>query len=338
MYLEINAAGCPNTCRHCSVDGHKPYGPLFTIDQLRAIKKEWSSLTIRYEPTAHPDFPEIYSSDIAMPYDGWLVTNGYGIANRGDYPSLLEKMRQMEFTTLAFTFHGFEEHHDWFVCRKGAYHDLMVATERACEFGFHVNWQIYVDKISIPDLAAFVDLSNKKTGCNPDISIPYHRVSTRLWNYERLRLTLDDVRKYYAPDMVQDSHWNGLLHAEEITAAEWLKKWRCAPYSKDFKILFEPPSWPPDPSVPDLSLTIDHDGKIYLDPMCSPPIYLAKISEGKKKTIEKLQKLPMPQFADISPDELDIPPEEQQQLHPEGFSLRYKEISRKMYAKNPMPA
>ena len=82
MYIDIEAAGCPNTCRHCSVDGHLPYGRLFTLDELRLIRSEWGPLTIRFEPTSHPDFPEVCGGDIAIDHGGWLVSNGFGIARR----------------------------------------------------------------------------------------------------------------------------------------------------------------------------------------------------------------------------------------------------------------
>jgi MoaA/NifB/PqqE/SkfB family radical SAM enzyme len=149
MFVDINAAGCPNTCRHCAADGHLPYGELYSLDELRTIKNEWGPLTIRFEPTAHPDFPEIYQADIASEHGGWLVTNGFGLANRDDYPTVLAKMRTMGMHTIAFTLHGLKEHHDWFVCRAGAFDDILLATRRIWEAGFSINWQIFVDRKGI---------------------------------------------------------------------------------------------------------------------------------------------------------------------------------------------
>ena len=195
MYVYINTAGCSDTCRHCAVDGHFPYGGFYSLDELRSIKNEWGALTILYEPTAHPNFPEIYNADIATGHGGWLVTNGFGLAHRGDYRSVFEKMCAMDITTIAFTLHGLQKHHDWFVCKQGAFDDILLATRRAKEFGYSINWQIYVDKISAGNVPELIDLSIKEIGELPSLNIPYHRVGGRLWHYEKIRLTFDDAEK-----------------------------------------------------------------------------------------------------------------------------------------------
>jgi hypothetical protein len=40
MIIYVDAAGCPNTCRHCSVDGHVPHGDFYALDELRRLKQE----------------------------------------------------------------------------------------------------------------------------------------------------------------------------------------------------------------------------------------------------------------------------------------------------------
>ncbi|MBI5962467.1 MAG: radical SAM protein [Chloroflexi bacterium] len=331
MYVEINAAGCPNICRHCGVDGCFPYGEFFSLSELRTIKDEWGGLIIRYEPTAHPNFPEIYNTDIATAHGGWLVTNGFGLARRDDYLFMFERMRAMSITTIAFTLHGLQEHHDWFVCRQGAFDDILLATRRAKEFGFSINWQIYVDKLGIDDIPELIDLTLKEIGELPSLEIPYNRVGGRLWHYEKIRLTLSDVEKHRLHKLIDDPEKNSLIKPEHLTSSTWLKKWLNSPDSDEFKHPYEPPSWFPEISYPTLCIRIDRNRKTYLDPMCNSPIYLGKISDGKSAIIERLRKLQMPLHCDLMPNEVNLSLEEQEQLHPIGFSLRYKEISKKRF-------
>ena len=333
MYVDINAAGCPNICRHCSADGFRPSGGFYSLDELRSIKIEWGALTIRYEPTAHPNFPEIYHSDIATEHGGWLVTNGFGLAHRDDYRLIFEKMLSMGIETIAFTLHGLKEHHDWFVCQSGAFDDILLATRRAKELGFSVVWQIFVDKAGIGDLPELIDLSVREIGDVPSLEIPYHRVGGRLWHYEKLRLTLSDVEKHKLFQLIDDPSKNCFSHPERLTTISWLHQWLGAPDSDEFKHPYEPRSWVPDVTYPMLSIRVDRNRKVYLDPMCTSPILLGEISEGKGAIIQKLEHLPMPLYANLAPDEVKLSFDEQEQLHPSGFSLRYKEITKKRLSK-----
>jgi hypothetical protein len=80
MYVDVEAAGCPDACRHCSANGRPPYGNFYSLDELRTIGDEWGPLVpYCHEPTAHPDFPEIYDPHIALDHGGYLVTNGFGM-------------------------------------------------------------------------------------------------------------------------------------------------------------------------------------------------------------------------------------------------------------------
>ncbi len=333
MYIDINAAGCSNTCRHCAVDGHLPCGGFYSLDELRSIKNEWGALTIRYEPTVHPNFPEIYNVDIATEHGGWLVTNGSGLVHRNDSPSIFESMRRMNVTTIAFTLHGLQKHHDWFVCRQGAFDDIVLATRRAKEYGYYVNWQIFVDKMGAEGISELIELAIKETDELPSLNIPYNRVGGRLWHYERIRLTLSDVEKYHLDKLIDNPDKNFLVNPKRLTANIWLQKWSDSPNSNEFKHPYEPGSWSPDIAYPMLSIRIDRNRKIYFDPMCSPPIYLGVIPEGKKLICERLEKLPMPLYSNINPHEVKLPYDEQEQLHPSGFSLRYKEITKKRLVK-----
>lgn len=327
MNVDIEVTGCTNTCRHCSADGHPPYGDFFTLDELRTMKQEWGPLTIRHEPTAYSNFPEVYDESIATENGGWLVTNGFGLARRKDYDKVFEKMFEMGIHTISFTLHGLRKHHDWFVCREGAFDDILIATQHSKDFGFQPNWQIFVDKKGISDVPELVDMAVKECGSNPQIDVPYHRVGGRLLHYESIRPTLSDIYNWRIHELVDDTHRNGLAIPENLTAATWLKKWRENPNANDFKHPYEPNSWPPDLTQEMLTLRVQRDRKVFLDAMCLAPIFLGYLSEGKEIILDKISHLEPPQHVDINPASVKLSNEEKDQIHPSGFSVRYKAIT-----------
>ena len=334
MYVDINAAGCTNTCRHCSVDGCLPHGVFFTIGELRTIKSEWGALTIRYEPTTHPDFPEIYYSDIATEHGGWLVTNGFGLAHRYDYRFVFEKLHAMGIHTIVHTLHGLQAHHDWFVCREGAFDDILLSTRRAKGMGFSIIWQIFVDRVGIKDVSGLIELATNECGEPPSLSLPYHRVGGRLWHYEKIRLTLKDIEKHHLHKIIDNPGKNSFSDPASLTSHAWLEKWIKFPDSDEFKHPFEPRFWPSKASYEGLSIRIERDRKVYFDPICSSPIFLGKITDGKDVIIERLENLQKPLYVDLMPSEVRLSPDEQEQLHPAGYSLRYKEISKIHFLKS----
>lgn len=332
MFLYVDAAGCPDTCRHCAVDGHQPYGALLSPDALHALKNMWGPLTILYEPTAHPDFPSIYQEDIAEPHGGWLVTNGYGLARRVDYEQVFIGMRKMGIHTIVHTLHGLREHHDWFVCRKGAFDDILFATRRAKARGFTVYWQIYADGKGAADISELVELARCEASELQFLGNVYHRVGGRLWHYEKIRLTAREVETYGLHQIVDDPQRNQFTAYQSLTARAWLEKWRESTTLDDFHHPFEPPTWPPSPDIGHLALKMDRYQKVYFLPFCAPPILLGHASEGREVLLERLAQLPMPAFVDLSPEEIQLTTEEDK-IHPTGYSFRYVEISKRRMAK-----
>jgi hypothetical protein len=291
-------------------------------------------VTYCYEPTAHPDFPEIYDPRIALDHGGWLVTNGFGLAWRADYPQLLERMHAMNFHTLALTLHGLREHHDWFVCRKGAFDDILLATRRAREAGFRTCWQVYADRLGLDDLPGLVELARQE--CQEEltfIGIPSHYLSKRLWQYEKYRPSLKDLEDQKPARFLLDPEKNMLANAKTLTAAAWLEKWKQLPQGDDFRNPFEPPTWPPQTSFDGLCLYIHRDRKVYFDPSCAEAICLGELSEGRDVLLGRLKMIQPPEFVHIDPETVELSTEEKDKLHPAGFSVRNLAMAKAYHAK-----
>lgn len=295
-----------------------------------------------YEVTAHPEFPEnLNITDHETPPKGLGIgTNGYGISRAENPRALFQRLRELGFNTIINTLHGLEGHHDWFACRKGAFQDIMRAARRAAEAGFKVYWNIYLDNRNLEDVPALVDLHIKEFGGTPgktaSIMIPYHSVSQRLWNYEKLRPSLKDVQERLPGEFWPET-WDVRrnsplkLPLEEMTEAHWLNAWKEAPESDDFKHILEPRQWPPDLSYDYLAMQISRDRKVYLKPRCVPNIFLGELNEGKDVILERLKNLPMPSVCSIKPEEAELREEDAELLHPFGYCVRYKAISHALF-------
>ena len=237
-------------------------------------------------------------------------------------------MSAQRFKILNFTFHGMREHHDWFTGRRGAFDDIIVATRRAREAGFQTGWQLYVDRRGLDDVYPFVEMAKKETGQLPSVSIPYHRVSQRLWRFEKLRPTLNDAANYELDKVIDDPKKNGFIKLETRTAVAWLEKWKQATSMDGFWCNFEPEEWPPQKQCEWLSIHILRDRSVYLDPACSPPIRLGELADGKAAILKQLSKLQAPEHVNTKPEDVVLSEEEKIRLHPTGFSVRALAISK----------
>ena len=168
----------------------------------------------------------------------------------------------------------------------------------------------------------------KECGEQPTLALVFHRVSRRLWHYERIRPTYRDVIDRDLLSLVDERGGRCLADPESLTAAKWFEKWRQSPDSDALRHPFEPPIWAPDVSFEGLTIHIHRDREVYLDPMCSPPIHLGHLSEGKEHLLDRLAELEAPPYADIDPYDVELLPSERERLHPAGYSVRYLAISK----------
>jgi MoaA/NifB/PqqE/SkfB family radical SAM enzyme len=222
--LQLHIAGCPNSCRHCGAGGSTPCGELMSFDDARWVVQQFRDLTkseppvaknictnLYHEPTAHSDFLALgeYNKEICEDMAceelpecySVLSTNGYGIARADDYRRILKRLRQLGTKMISSTLHGLEEHHDWFVRRKGAFRDLFLSAERAREAGLQIHFNGYFDRRNIRDFARLHDFicesgfeeqkSQYKISWPPPV--PNFVVGKRLRDYElSLRPRLSD--------------------------------------------------------------------------------------------------------------------------------------------------
>jgi len=239
--LELDIAGCPNSCRHCGREGSPPCGELMSFDDAKWVVEQFRNLTkseppvvkgmeacLFHEPTVHPDFLSLWEY-CAETYENpaesvsVLSTNGYGIAHADDYRQMLKRLRELGTETISSTLHGLEEQHDWFVRRKGAFRDIFLSAERAAEAGLKIHFNIYLDRRNMKDFARLLDFIRKfeeniQDKVSLSVSVPtFAAGNQRLRVYESsLRPRLSDfemfqpvLEAFWTPpyDRYTESHW-----------------------------------------------------------------------------------------------------------------------------------
>lgn len=332
MIVYVNAAGCSNSCRHCAVGGGPPYGGFYSLGDLRAIASEWGPIVPYLEATAHPEFPEILDPRIVGEENTILATTGFGLAERDDYMAVFSRLREFGYDGIFCTLHGLEEKHDWFTCREGAFETILKASRRAAEAGFRIIWDVFLDRQNLEDIAPLQALAKQELGIpSLQLEVPRHRVSRRMWLYEKLRPRLDDVKQLLRA--MDSETWTGWLRdrpLEELTESAWLNAWSEEPHSDEFFGRRDLKSWPQPPRF-ETVINIDGNGQVFLDPQCGEPILLGQLSDGKGEILRRIKHVAAPPFSDMSPEDAKLPECDSDLLHPHGHSVRCKAISAAVY-------
>jgi len=326
MFAYVEAAGCTNACRHCASEGEPPYGGFFSVAELRELVADGWRLFPYYEASAHPEFPEILSPDICGEGNDYVSTNGYGITRAEDPQRLFARLRELGWGWLSLTVHGLEEHHDWFVRRKGAYADILRATELARANGFGLHWNIMLDNRNLEQMPALLEVSRDMLGGHGWLELVRHHANRRLWRYEALRPSLRDVRERLAP-WILDEVWRtldgGRAEPETMTEAYWLAKWREAAASGEgferFDVGVEP--------RPLLKITRERQVLI-MDP--PPPALLGELSEGREVLEARARQHAATPLCEAPPTEAAAF-EDSDLLHPNGASVRMKVVSAMLF-------
>lgn len=331
MPFYVEASGCTHACRHCAASGKPPYGSFYSLQELRQVASEWGKLTPYYEASVHPEFPEIMHPDISCEA-GVFATNGFGLAERPDFKAVFSRLREFGFHAVSFTVHGLEQNHDWFVCRKGAFAAMLAAGRRACECGFGVWWNVFLNNRNMADIPDLVQLAVKEYRIRPCLDVPYHRVSRRMWRFEKLRPRAADVAGVLAgldPDIWQGPFKDRPL--SELTEGAWMHYWSREPDSDALKHPFEPRTWPLRAPFDNLALYLSRGRQVWFDPECGEPILLGGLHEGRDALLEHLQSVPAPPNNQLQAQEVPWLDRDVEHIHLQGFSVRYRAISLRLF-------
>ena len=172
--VAIDVRGCPARCRHCWLYA-TPNGRVaeqevrWVADQFRTWSHldhagPWfTGLTVQTwyrEPDFAPEYSELYELERELS-DGDPVR--YELLSVWRLPrddAYAPWARDVGTEICQLTFFGMEETTDWFVRRRGAFRDTVVATERLLSACILPRWQLFLTTRILPELGGLVDLAH----------------------------------------------------------------------------------------------------------------------------------------------------------------------------------
>jgi hypothetical protein len=188
--LAFDMHGCPNRCRHCWLDHQVVATPRtgmteddvrWAVAQFRALRRPgddrppWRCLRVDSwirEPDYSDDYRrlralEMELSDVPPQRDRYELLSVWRLARDPEYAHWA---RELGIGECQITFFGLETATDWAVRRRGAFGDLLTATERLLAAGIRPRWQLVFTRMLIPDLPGLIALAEElrlRERCEP---------------------------------------------------------------------------------------------------------------------------------------------------------------------------
>ena len=164
VYLVVDMNGCPNRCKHCwlgHIDSHvmPEDADLFLVDYFKPYFDE----VVYYSWLREPDFTKNYEKR-------WLRDNEISInakPKRYELASFYMLNKDKEYVKflkrtgvkkVQLTFFGMEELTDKYVGRKGAFKELINATNILLENGIAPRYQVFLNQENREEVVQLLDL------------------------------------------------------------------------------------------------------------------------------------------------------------------------------------
>lgn len=158
LIISADMYGCPNRCKHCWL-GHMPNREMPDgSDELivNYFKQHFHSITF-YSWVREPDFCKNYAErwqrDIQISVNAepqrFELASFWRLVRDDNYVRFL---KFVGVNTVQLTFFGTEEMTDWYVGRKGAYQELLQATEILIENQIAPYWQVFINAKNSTDI------------------------------------------------------------------------------------------------------------------------------------------------------------------------------------------
>lgn len=159
--------GCPNRCKHCWL-GHMPNRKMPDgSDELivNYFKPHFQYIAF-YSWVREPDFCENYverwQRDIQISVNAkpqrFELASFWRLVRDDNYVRFL---KSVGVNTVQLTFFGTEEITDWYVGRKGAYQELLQATEILIDNKIAPRWQVFINAENAIDIIELIDYSKE---------------------------------------------------------------------------------------------------------------------------------------------------------------------------------
>ena len=163
----VDMYGCPNRCLHCWL-GHRPNPVMapgadrWLVDLFRPYFDTITFFSWLREPDFAPDYRARWERDKALCVGAepprFELASFRRLAREPEYADFL---REVGVRRVQLTFFGLEETTDRYVGRKGAFRELLKATETLISRGISPRWQAFINEENKDEVARLPGLAEE---------------------------------------------------------------------------------------------------------------------------------------------------------------------------------
>lgn len=252
LNLVVDMYGCPNRCLHCWL-GHMPNKKMedgadrFIMDFFSPFFDQIAFYSWMREPDYCPDYQERWKKDVALSKntvpERFELASFYRIVRDDAYIPFLKSVGVKK---VQLTFFGMKATQDRYVGRKGAYEEVMLASDLLADSGIIPRWQCFINEENAEEIVQIYRLAQekRKQSC-PSLEFFVHEGSCE---GENRKLYPIRIRKQHIPDELTPVF---LDYADLLTEGE------C------YEILREDFSHPAFPIGDTITLNISNEYNVY---------------------------------------------------------------------------
>lgn len=282
LSLVVDMYGCPNRCKHCWL-GHMPNHKMAdkTDELLIEYFKPYFENITYYSWLREPDYCDDYRQR-------WMKDNEISIQGRPmrfELASFYRLVRDEEYVKflkevgvkkVQLTFFGLETMTDFYIGRKNAYNELLLATDILISNGIAPRWQAFIfedNKNEIVKLLDVIDKLNLYERCaslGEEFKFFVHAGSCDGENIKQypIRIQKENIPKQLIPYYLE---YDNILEEKECV------KLLSESYEK---IVFE--------ATDDIVLNISNDMNVYFNYMTKPWIIGNILKDDAKELVRKI--------------------------------------------------
>ena len=167
LSLVVDMYGCPNRCKHCWI-AHMPNGNMSDQEAEALVEyfKPHFDVIEFYSWAREPDYKDNYRErwekdkqlSINIVPQRFELASFWRLVRDESYASFLQ---EVGVPKVQLTFFGLEETTDCFVGRKGAFKELLKATEILLEHKIAPRWQVFIYEHNKEEVVSLLHLSQE---------------------------------------------------------------------------------------------------------------------------------------------------------------------------------
>ena len=208
LNLAVDMYGCPNRCLHCWL-GHMPNrkmeegSDIFIVDFFSPYFDEIAYYSWAREPDYCDDYEARWQRDLeisknAVP-ERFELASFYRIVRDEKYIPFLKSVGVKK---VQLTFFGLEQTQDRYVGRKGAYKEVMQASDLLISNGIIPRWQCFINEENRDEIIQLFNMAKeiRKERC-PELEFFVHEGSCE---GENRKLYPIRIEKHHIPDELKE--------------------------------------------------------------------------------------------------------------------------------------